>query len=439
MYDLHRHFALRSALLAALDELPESAAEAGFVQIGLDVAPLDLITWLQSQSGDELQWFWTSRKRAFQVAALGAVASWDSLLDVESALSGLAPELRCYGGWRFNPEGKRVPWQEWPEALFFLPRWELRCEQGAYRLCLNLRGPRNTWAAQLEAALKLISQVQPEAAPAAAPPLGELRHEPGLAGWQAHMAQAKALFAEGRLNKLVLSRHSAAALAELPLSLMQRLLAQGREAYHFWFRPAAGRVLWGASPERLYARSGDTIWTEALAGTRPRPNDPSRQEALRQELLGSHKEFEENERVRQHLEVALAPLTLSLSAEPLRVIPSGPVQHLYRCLQGRLRPGISDASLVELLHPTPAVSGFPSAEARARLGAIETHDRGWYSGALGWISPKAAEWSVTLRCALWQADMIHFYTGAGIMPASEPEAEWQELEVKLASLLALWA
>ncbi|HEY9840696.1 MAG TPA: isochorismate synthase, partial [Candidatus Obscuribacterales bacterium] len=325
-----------------------------------------------------------------------------------------------------------------PASYFFLPRWELRCERGYYCICLNLIGPRSSWQAQLSAALELLRP--PVSLPAELPALGPLSHEPAQARWREEIQEAQRLFAGSELRKLVLSRKSSARLEALPLTLMQRLLEQGREAYHFWFRPFASQVLWGASPERLYARTGTTLWTEALAGTRQRSQVPSEQAALRLELLGSHKEFEENERVRQHLEAALEPLATGLKAEPLRVIPAGPVQHLYRCMQAELNPGVSDTRLVAALHPTPAVSGFPSRTAQALLAGLESHSRGWYTGAMGWISPQASEWAVLLRCALWQGQgqEIHFFTGAGIMPASRPEAEWQELDLKLSSLLSLW-
>ena len=431
LYDLYQPESLRAPLLSGL----ALQADAAFVQVNLELSRADPLAWLQGQL-DPLQFFWTSRKRAFMVAAIGRVHSWDSLSELELALQGLAPELRCYGGWRFGIGPVRDPWQDWPQQGFFLPRWELRCEQGRYRLCLNLAGPRSSWPEQLDQALASLRPPQDLACHL--PSLGPLWHMPDQETWFERVAQSQKLFAQDQLQKLVLSRQSSALLDALPLSLMQGLLEQGREAYHFWFRPDGDQVLWGASPERLYARQGLTLWTEALAGTRPRPLDPALQESLRQELLGSHKEFEENERVREHLEAVLGPICTALRAEPLRVIPSGPVQHLYRCLQAELAPGSSDAQLATLLHPTPAVSGYPSRAAVRCLRELETHDRGWYAGSLGWISPQASEWAVILRCALWKQPMLHFFTGAGIMPASDPMAEWQELDVKLSSLLALW-
>ncbi len=429
--------ALESQFAVELAHAPDASMVQLQVQLNETVDPL---SWLQGQTETQ-QWFWTSRKRVFQMAALGSVRSWSDLKVLEQDLKGLDPALRCYGGWRFENSEPQMPWLDWPASRFILPRWELRLEQSAQglqtRLCLNLVGDRASWRSQLSDALTMLRNPAP--LPGHLPRLGQLNHQPEYYQWAQQIQHAKALFASGEFRKLVLSRCSRASLPELPLLLMQRLLAQGREAYHFWLRPDPDQILWGASPERLYSRVGTTLWTEALAGTRPRPQDPVKQEILRQELLHSHKESEENERVREHLEAALQAISVSVRAEPRRVIPAGPVQHLYRCLNAELKPGISDYQLAQALHPTPAVSGFPSQLARQRMRSIEKHDRGWYSGALGWISPERSEWAVILRCALWQREQIHFYTGAGIMPESDPQAEWQELDVKLASLLSLFS
>lgn len=428
---------LKEAFLQLLRQLMQKPQQAEYIQLALKIAEVDLLAWLNAQS-ETPQFFWTSRKRVQQVAVSGLLHSWQDLASVEAALKNCAPELRAYGGWRFDAQAGQAtgPWQDWPESYFFVPRWEVRFEKQLYQLCLNLSGPSVSWPQQLESALELLQP--PKALVPSLPLLGALEHQPGPAQWQQQIELAQELFQSSSLRKLVLSRQSQGQLDSLPLNLMQGLLAQGREAYHIWFRPFAEQVLWAASPERLYARQGRTLWTEALAGTRPRPLEAAQQKRLQQELLNSHKEFEENERVRQHLEAALAELSLGLSAEPLRVIPAGPVQHLYRCLQASLLEQVSDTQLVEALHPTPAVSGYPSKQAVTILRRLENHDRGWYTGAIGWISSQAAEWAVMLRCALWKRPQLYFYTGAGIMPASEAAAEWDELNVKLSSLLALW-
>ena len=44
----------------------------------------------------------------------------------------------------------------------------------------------------------------------------------------------------------------------------------------------------------------------------------------------------------------------------------------------------------------------------------------------------ATEFAVAIRSALVRGDSLSVYAGAGIVPGSEPQAEWDELENKIA-------
>ena len=98
---------------------------------------------------------------------------------------------------------------------------------------------------------------------------------------------------------------------------------------------------------------------------------------------------------------------------------------------------MSDAQLLTALHPTPAVGGTPRRKALAYLREHEPFSRGWYAGACGLISDDVAEFAVAIRCMLLTGDTLRLYAGAGIVAGSEPAAEWQELDDKLANLLGL--
>ena len=44
---------------------------------------------------------------------------------------------------------------------------------------------------------------------------------------------------------------------------------------------------------------------------------------------------------------------------------------------------------------------------------------------------------MAIRCALLTPDAVRLYAGAGIVDGSQPAAEWQELDDKLATLLSV--
>ena len=73
------------------------------------------------------------------------------------------------------------------------------------------------------------------------------------------------------LEKIVLARRTTLQFAVriCALTLLQRLRMVNPAAFHFALQPPSGVTFFGASPERLLRISGDTVETEALAGTRP--------------------------------------------------------------------------------------------------------------------------------------------------------------------------
>lgn len=71
---------------------------------------------------------------------------------------------------------------------------------------------------------------------------------------------------------------------------------------------------------------------------------------------------------------------------PKSVLKQANVQHLYASLEGTLQTGRSDAEVLELLSPTPAICGRPRGQAAAAIEEVEGWDRGRYSGPFGWVA-----------------------------------------------------
>jgi menaquinone-specific isochorismate synthase len=74
------------------------------------------------------------------------------------------------------------------------------------------------------------------------------------------------------------------------------------------------------------------------------------------------------------------------------------------------------------------------------MAFIQKHEpfaRGWYAGSMGFISHQRAEFCVAIRSALVLGDEVQLFAGAGIVPGSVAEHEWQELDKKMSTLLSL--
>ena len=117
--------------------------------------------------------------------------------------------------------------------------------------------------------------------------------------------------------------------------------------------------------------------------------------------------------------------------------------HLVTTVQGRLRTPVPDwGRVLEATYPPASVSGAPKHAALRVIAELEPGPRGPYCGAFGWIDADAgrAELAVGIRTFWWTDDgggRLHFGTGAGITWGSEPQAEWDETELKAHRLVAL--
>jgi menaquinone-specific isochorismate synthase len=251
--------------------------------------------------------------------------------------------------------------------------------------------------------------------------------------WVTAVEKALGAIRNQELEKVVLARCCVLECSEPPdpFAITSSLQSMVQNATLYCFADDEMGFL-GATPERLFVRSGHSLESEAVAGTRKRGNTPAEDAAWEEELLRSAKDLREFTPVQTFLREALSPLCIApLSFSPLQVRKTANVQHLYTSLSGTLKQGVSDSHILDQIHPTPALCGAPLKSAFRWIGSLEPFARGLYGGAVGWSTPESAEWAVAIRCCLVRGRIIHLYSGTGIVAGSDPEAEWDELNLKL--------
>jgi para-aminobenzoate synthetase component 1 len=112
--------------------------------------------------------------------------------------------------------------------------------------------------------------------------------------------------------------------------------------------------------------------------------------------------------------------------------------HLVSDVSAKVRPEVDIVEILRALMPPGSVSGAPKSSALKIIKANEVA-RGPYCGAIGWYESGRAEIAVGIR-TFWRSEgRIHFGTGAGITWGSQPEAEWEETELKARRLISLVA
>ncbi|MCB1035860.1 MAG: chorismate-binding protein, partial [Acidobacteria bacterium] len=145
----------------------------------------------------------------------------------------------------------------------------------------------------------------------------------------------------------------------------------------------------------------------------------------------------EHRLVVEEIERRITPFCSSLSvAERPESRGHGRVAHLATAVSGTLAARRHILELASTLHPTPAVGGLPTAGALHWISRHEPDPRGWYAAPVGWFDTDGnGELAVALRCALLKGQEAFVYTGAGIVPGSDPLEEAEEVDLKERTLL----
>jgi len=411
--------------------------------------------WMQAQR-QTAGVYWSGRDDHRTVAGVGtADVIWDDEVPIDYDRLGrqLADRtaqsdsgVRWYGGLRFDAPQPRSPgwpdqsWKSFGTYHFQLPRFEWVREGDAAALVCNLVLPRD--ADREEALLDAIDAlVFPDVAPVPdlPRPLGRA-DTPNRGQWTRMVGWALDAIADEALSKVVLARRVALDLGTSldPLRVLQQLQAATENCFHFAVRPGDGPAFVGASPERLLRRTGPTVQSEAVAGTRSRGDTPAADAALRDELFESPKERREHAFVQEAIRAELEQLCTNVET------PDAPGElalarsrHLHASLTGTLRSGMGTIDLLKGLHPTPAVGGVPKDAALTAIRTQEPFDRGWYAGPVGWVGDGEAEFSVAIRSGLVQNARLALFSGAGIVDGSVPDREWEEIEQKIGDFAAV--
>ncbi len=244
---------------------------------------------------------------------------------------------------------------------------------------------------------------------------------PSFVNWEKTIEK----FKKSGIEKVVLARKSSFLFKEAVnvVNLFHFLKEKSPNAFVFALFLSPNLAFIGATPENLFTRIGLKITTEALAGT-SRSGDEER-------LLNSCKDMKEflfvKETLTEQLQKICNPFSIS---QNIFIKKAGNVSHLHYPFSVKLKEALSDAHLINLLHPTPAIGGRPRDLALEFIHAFEPFDRGYYAGTVGFLSKEESRVYIGIRSALIDGNRMDIFTGAGIIPESSPSLEWQELSHK---------
>jgi isochorismate synthase len=406
----------------------------------------DRLLWSQPDSGFSLTGFGA----AYVIETAGSrrfsdtTAVWNALCSealVEPGNGPYGPVLM--GGFSFDPgQSASQVWRGYPDGRMVLPRICLTTSRDHCWLTLNAV-LRPEVSAEEESAeilrMRRLLQMEPAAIAdrplCAKPTLSQLRSS---AGWRNEVAAAARAVRRGELGKVVLAR-AVQLQAPQPFdpALALRRLATGYPTCVVFAVANGDGCFLGATPERLLKVCKGEVSTTCLAGSYPRGATSEEDRNLARALLADPKERREHALVLTAMVETLGSWCARLDVpETPSVLKLPNVQHLCTPICGRLAPDRSVLHIVEQLHPTPSVGGQPRDLALRFIREREALDRGWYTGAVGWVDHRGeGEFAVAIRAALLRGADATLFAGCGIVADSDPDREYAESCIKLTPML----
>ncbi|MDG1870954.1 MAG: isochorismate synthase [Flavobacterium sp.] len=262
------------------------------------------------------------------------------------------------------------------------------------------------------------------------------RDESSKAAFEAIVKKAVETIANGTISKVVLSRKEVIELPEFELvSVFTKLVQTYPTAFCYcWYHPKIGMWM-GATPEHLLNAKKKSFYTMALAGTQKFVDTV--------DVNWGRKEMEEQQFVTDFIIDNLKDITTEVSVSSPYTLQAGSLLHIKTDIEGILDHESNLEQVVAVLHPTPAVCGFPKAVAKDFILENENYHREYYTGFLGELNKKSSgngklqsDLYVNLRCMKIENNntseitKASLYMGCGITKDSVPEDEWKESENK---------
>ncbi|AOZ73157.1 hypothetical protein BK816_07505 [Boudabousia tangfeifanii] len=267
-----------------------------------------------------------------------------------------------------------------------------------------------------------------------------LAPEVDFAAWEGSIEGATSALRAGRAEKVVLARsESFACETGVDVRALTRdLLAdpdQRCQDVRGWAFAIGDLV--GLSPEVLAQVSAGHFAARVLAGTSLPGHG--------QELFNDPKEVREHEIARESVISKLNEAGVQgAQAGEVSILSLPNVDHLQSTITGQVGEGSDVSTITEVFHPTAAVCGKPREAAAELIAEFDPIVRENFTGPVGYVLPNGdGQWNLALRCAQTldedgladahspEISRWRLLAGAGIMPSSTAQHEWDETGRKM--------
>lgn len=239
----------------------------------------------------------------------------------------------------------------------------------------------------------------------------------------------------GDVFQIVLSRRFEQKFQGDEFNVYRALRNINPSPYLFFFDYGDYKLM-GSSPEaQLVIKNGKAV-VHPIAGTFKRTGDDELDQAAAERLLEDAKENAEHVML-----VDLARNDLSRLCDDVTVTHYRQVQyfshviHLVSEVTGKVRPASNPFELLAKTFPAGTLSGAPKFKAMELIDSYEPTARSYYGGGIGFMGfDGSCNHAIMIRTFLSRNNTLIYQAGAGVVAASKPESELQEVNNKLGAL-----
>ncbi len=239
----------------------------------------------------------------------------------------------------------------------------------------------------------------------------------------------------GDVFQIVLSRRFQQSFTGDEFNVYRALRSVNPSPYLFFFDYGDYKLM-GSSPEAQIIISNGKAVMHPIAGTFRRTGDDETDKRETERLLNDAKENAEHVML-----VDLARNDLSRLCEEVSVVHYKQVQyyshviHLVSEVTGNVNEGANPFDLLAKTFPAGTLSGAPKIKAMELISQFEPTARSYYGGAIGFMGfDGSCNHAIMIRTFLSRNNTLTCQAGAGVVAASVPENELQEVNNKLGAL-----
>jgi anthranilate synthase component 1 len=242
--------------------------------------------------------------------------------------------------------------------------------------------------------------------------------------------RAKEYIAAGDAFQVVLSRRTVLERNDRDAFATYRSLRRINPSPYLYFFDFDDLSIVGASPEVLVRVEDGMVAVRPIAGTRKRGDSAESDRALEADLRADPKELAEHIMLVDlgRNDVGRVAVLGSVKVDELEVVERySHVMHLVSHVSGKLSPDHDVFDVIAATFPAGTLSGAPKIRAMEIIEELESHARGVYGGAVGYVSFTGnMDLAIAIRTAVFKEEEIIVQAGGGIVYHSDPASEFEE-------------